>query len=189
MHDLLEDSKGRPLGTQMTAEYAVEFVTAVTKLGIDLWVDGGWAVDALLGEQTRAHADLDIVIQQRDLPELRAWLEARGFYEVERDYSTAWNFVLGDGRGHEIDVHLIVLDEEGNGIYGPPERGVMYPAAALTGTGFIGGLPLKCISPEWLVTFHTGYEPLDTDDHDVAALCRRFGIDVPDDYAHLRERS
>jgi lincosamide nucleotidyltransferase A/C/D/E len=41
------------------------------KLGIEIWVDGGWGVDALLGEQTRPHKDLDIAIQQKDVPQLR----------------------------------------------------------------------------------------------------------------------
>lgn len=28
--------------------------------GVPFWVDGGWGVDALLGEQTRSHRDLDL---------------------------------------------------------------------------------------------------------------------------------
>ena len=28
--------------------------------GIDVWLDGGWGVDALLGQQTREHDDLDL---------------------------------------------------------------------------------------------------------------------------------
>jgi lincosamide nucleotidyltransferase A/C/D/E len=31
-------------------------------LGIGIWIDGGWGVDGLLGEETRPHADLDIFI-------------------------------------------------------------------------------------------------------------------------------
>ncbi len=27
------------------------------KLGIQIWVDGGWGVDALLGEETRIHKE------------------------------------------------------------------------------------------------------------------------------------
>jgi lincosamide nucleotidyltransferase A/C/D/E len=38
---------------------------------------------------------------------------------------------------------------------------------------------VKCISPEWLVKFHTGYE-VDIDDYlDVLALCQRFGLEMP----------
>jgi lincosamide nucleotidyltransferase A/C/D/E len=29
---------------------------------LEVWLDGGWAVDAVLGEQTRAHRDLDIIL-------------------------------------------------------------------------------------------------------------------------------
>jgi hypothetical protein len=32
---------------------------------IDLHIDGGWGVDALLGRQTRTHADLDIAVQHK----------------------------------------------------------------------------------------------------------------------------
>ena len=31
-------------------------------IGINIWLDGGWGVDALLEEQTRPHEDVDIVI-------------------------------------------------------------------------------------------------------------------------------
>jgi len=37
-------------------------------LGIRVWIDGGWGVDALLAEQTRPHEDLDIVIPEGDVP-------------------------------------------------------------------------------------------------------------------------
>jgi len=46
----------------------------------------------------------------------------------------------------------------------------------------IDGFPVKCISPEWMVKFHTGY-PLDEDGyHDVKLLCERYGITLPQEY-------
>jgi lincosamide nucleotidyltransferase A/C/D/E len=39
-----------------------EFYHHMEVLGIKIWIDGGWGVDALLGKQTRTHADLDIVV-------------------------------------------------------------------------------------------------------------------------------
>ena len=33
---------------------------------IDVWVDGGWGVDALLGEQTRPHSDVDIAVRHEE---------------------------------------------------------------------------------------------------------------------------
>jgi lincosamide nucleotidyltransferase A/C/D/E len=74
------------------------------------------------------------------------------------------------------------LDGNGDGIYGPPENGERYPAEALTGTGTVDGRSVPCISPEWLVAFHTGYAVDANDWADVSALCARFGIPIPDDY-------
>ena len=86
----------------------------------------------------------------------------------------------------EIDVHVIVLDCLGNGIYGLPENGEKYPAAALTGSGQIEGRTVRCISPEWMVKFHSGYEFKDKDFQDVSALCKKFGIELPAEYARFK---
>lgn len=96
--------------------------------------------------------------------------------------------MLGDAAGRLVDVHAIVVDEEGNGIYGPLERGDMFSAASLTGRGLIAGEPVRCISPEAMIAYHSGYPLRPHDNQDVAALCRRFDLPVPPEYAHLRER-
>jgi lincosamide nucleotidyltransferase A/C/D/E len=161
----------------------VDLYTQLTALGIEVWFDGGWGVDALLGEQTRPHADVDIVVQHKDVPRLREFLARRGYTDVPRDDTSPWNFVLGDPQGRLVDVHAVTLDADGNGLYGPPEKGVMYPAGSLTGSGVINGHAVKCISAEHVVRFHTGYKLRPTDSQDVAALCARFGIDLPEEYA------
>src|ERR1700687_4675169 len=112
----------------MIATDVIKIYTDLENLGIAIWIDGGWGVDALLGEQTRPHKDLDIAVQQKDLATLREILRARGYREIRLEDSKPWNFVLGDDAGHEIDVHAILFDIAGNGLYGPPENGVMYPA-------------------------------------------------------------
>jgi len=112
-----------------------------------------------------------------------ALLDARGFAEVPRADMRPWNFVLGDANGLQIDVHAITVDERGDGVYGPAERGEVYPAEALTGEGVIAGRRVRCVSPAWLVRFRTGYEPRAVDRLDVAALCARFGIEVPEAFA------
>jgi lincosamide nucleotidyltransferase A/C/D/E len=164
----------------------LELCSAFECLNLDVWLDGGWGVDALLGCQTRPHGDLDIVVQQKDIPRLRAYLEARGYVDVERDDTSPWNFVLGNSHGHEVDFHVIVFDDAGDGIYGPARRGEMYPAASLNGTGEVGGRPVRCISAEYMVQFHTGYTLRAHDFADVAALCQHFGIASPDEHIRLR---
>ncbi len=167
---------------EMTADDVCDVLGLLDARGIRVWLDGGWAVDACLGSQTRRHGDLDIVIEERDLQAAVAALRERGYVPVPRDDTRAWNFVLGDNHGHQVDFHVIVLDAQGDGVYGPPENGERYPAAALTGTDAVNGRPVASITPEWLVRFHTGYEVDATDWADVSALCRRFSIPVPDDY-------
>jgi lincosamide nucleotidyltransferase A/C/D/E len=167
----------------MNAVDVVGLYTELEHLGITIWIEGGWGVDALLGEQTRPHQDLDITIQQKDVSKLRRLLQVRGFKEIKLEEARPWNFVLGDESGREIDVHVIVIDAVGNGIYGPAEKGETYPAASLTGSGLINGRCVRCISPEWAVEFHSGYELREKDFRDVSALCKKFGIDLPEAFA------
>ena len=171
----------------MTSKDVVHFYREAVASGIEVWIDGGWGVDALLGEQSRAHKDLDIAIQQKDVPALRQFLETRGYTDIKPEIARAWNFVLADANGREIDVHVIVLDVQGNGIYGPPEKGEMYPAASLTGMGTIEGHTVRCISAEWAVKFHSGYELEDKDFRDVSALCKKFGIALPKIYERFQK--
>jgi lincosamide nucleotidyltransferase A/C/D/E len=65
----------------MTAADVTELLDRLRDEDIDVWIDGGWGVDALLGEQTRLHEDLDIVVQMKYLSKLRNLLEARGYRE------------------------------------------------------------------------------------------------------------
>jgi lincosamide nucleotidyltransferase A/C/D/E len=164
----------------------VDLYLSLENLGVAIWIDGGWGVDALLGEQTRSHSDLDITVEQKDIPMVRQFLQKRGYRDIKLEEAKAWNFVLGDESGREIDIHVIVLDDLGNGVYGPPEKGEMYPAASLTGAGKIDGRTVRCISPEWAVKFHSGYQLKEKDFRDVSALCRKFGIDLPAAYEQFK---
>jgi lincosamide nucleotidyltransferase A/C/D/E len=170
----------------MTAEDVCAFLELMRTHGVEVWLDGGWAVDACLGAQTRRHDDVDIVIDQRDVPAAVSALRARGYVPVLRPDTRDWNFVMGDDLGHQVDFHVIVFDEQGRGIYGPLENGQCYPAEALTGTGTIDDRAVRCTTPEWLVRSHTGYELDQTDRADVSALCERFGIPIPSEYARFR---
>src|SRR5262245_53980775 len=119
----------------MTADDVCGFLDLLQSLGVRVWLDGGWAVDACLGRQTRPHSDLDIVIEERDVAAVTAALRRLDYADVPRDDTRAENFVLGDAAGHQIDFHVVVLDEQGRGIYGPPENGKHYPGEALRGRG------------------------------------------------------
>jgi lincosamide nucleotidyltransferase A/C/D/E len=94
---------------------------------------------------------------------------------------------LGDESGRHIDFHVIILDELRRGMYGPRENQDYHPAEALTGKGTVKDRTVDCITPEWLVRFHTGYKVDATDWADVSALCARFSIPVPREYLRFDE--
>ena len=161
----------------MEAKTVIELLKLFAENDIDIIVDGGWGVDALLGRQTRYHEDLDIAIPHKDAAKLRKLLTDRGFSDILRDDTRDCNFVLGDSLGNSVDVHSYIFDEQGNNIFG-----VAYLPEHFTGTGAINSYPVKCISAEWMVKFHTGYELDENDFLDTLALCKRFNIPLPKEY-------
>lgn len=168
---------------QMTSADVIAFVKMLNEHGIPVCIDGGWGVDALLGEQTRLHNDLDIAVEHKDVPKIRALLEAHGYGDVPRDDTRDCNFVLGDDAGHLIDFHSYTFDSVGNLTFG-----VAYPYDSLQGQGSIGGFPVNCITPAWMIKFHTGYPVDDNDYHDVKLLCRKFGFALPAEYDEFKRK-
>jgi|GEM_PF-270460 len=163
----------------MTMNDVTKFCNELNEIGVKIWIDGGWGVDALIGTQTRPHGDLDIAIESKNVENVLKLLETQGYKEVRRD--NEWNFVFGDDLGHEIDFHVFVFDDHGNVI-----DGLKYPEESLTGTGKIGNCIVSCISPDHLVKFHSGYPLRERDYHDVSVLCEKFGLAYPDEYVHLK---
>src|SRR5258708_9039702 len=131
---------------EMPAEALVDLLQLFEKAGIEAWLDGGWAVDALLGMQTRPHKDVDIILPISDLPQLREVLESKGF-ELQQG-GTESNVVLADHSGLEVDVHAIAFDREGNGVY-RMENGSdwIFPAARFSGWGAVAEIAVPRFSP------------------------------------------
>jgi len=169
----------------MTAADVLDLYNKLVRLGITIWLDGGWGVDANLGNQTRPHVDLDIFIQQKDVTALREFLGGEGYEEIKLEIARPHNFVLGDAGGREVDVHVIVFEGE-NAVYGPIGSAEVFPDSIFSSIGNIAGQKVRCITPECHFTWHSGYKPRDSDLKDVAALCERFGIDYPAGYEHLK---
>ncbi len=166
---------------EMTAQAAVELMQLFDQHQLGVIIDGGWAVDALLGEQTRSHDDLDIVILYDNVPRLRELLEQCGYTDVARPDTRPVNFVMGNGLGHQVDIHTYTLDR-----FNHPEQGLDYPLESLDGSGSILDYPVRCIDVINLVQFHTGYAVDEKDYHDVKILCERFGLELPREYAQFK---
>src|SRR5436189_4743318 len=98
--------------TCMTSIDVIDLYTTLANLGIEMWVDGGWGVDALLGEQTRPHHDLDFAVREQDVPRLGAIQPE--FREIDLHQRPS-AYVLRDAQGRELDFHPLVFDEHGDG--------------------------------------------------------------------------
>jgi hypothetical protein len=51
----------------MSPDAVVHLLQLFEQQGIEVVVDGGWGVDALLGAQTHVHADVDVAVEHKDV--------------------------------------------------------------------------------------------------------------------------
>lgn len=171
----------------MTAEEVLSVLALLRRAGTDVWIGGGWGIDALLGEQTRDHRDLDLMHRRDQEPAVLAALANAGFTETLDQRPVRFVLTSPPGRafppdrsslpGLELDLHPLVFAADGSAVQASPEpdRPFRYPAACFV-TGTIGGTPVPCLSAEQQVYFHQGYEPTPRDLHDMVRLRRAFGI-------------
>ncbi len=161
----------------LTAERVLELLAALASLGVRATVDGGWGVDALLGRQTRHHADLDLVVALGDVERICAALAQSGF-AVSEDHLPV-RFVLRNAAEEQLDFHTVRFDEQGGGVQPQPGGGSFrYPPEGFV-RGVIGGNAVSCISAQVQILCHLGYEPTPKDAQDVLELCRAFGLPPP----------
>jgi lincosamide nucleotidyltransferase A/C/D/E len=166
----------------ITSGDALEVLDCLADAGITAWLDGGWGIDALLGEQTRPHADLDVAIARDDCDRARERLEALGYrQDPEAEPGLPARLVLRDDRGRQVDLHPLVFDAEGNGWQQLSARGAWgcYPAADLAASGTIAGRLVRCISAQLQLRFHLGHEWNEREQHDLRLLNERFGTPLP----------
>ncbi len=161
----------------MTADDVLETLDRLDEAGVEWWIDGGWALDALLGEETRAHDDLDFAIRLEDVERL-----ASLFPEFRRVHEEQWPgaFVLRDAADRQLDFHPLEFDDSGDGWQTQPDGSrCRWPREALGACGRIAGRDVRCTSAEFQLESHlyTGYD--DVDWEDARLLCERCGLPTP----------
>ena len=90
----------------ITAKDAIDLITLAESQGIEVFLDGGWGVDALLGEQTREHQDIDLFVRKEQAALYILLLQNNGFSECKEAFSTAQHIVFRDKEGRTVDLHL-----------------------------------------------------------------------------------
>ncbi|GHJ37452.1 nucleotidyltransferase domain-containing protein [Streptomyces sp. TS71-3] len=159
----------------MTAEHVLSVLGLLHDAGADVWIAGGWGIDALVGEQTRDHRDLDLLHRGDQEPAVLAALGGAGFAETA-DWRPV-RFVLAAPDGRELDLHPLAFAADGSALQASadPAHPFSYPAGCFV-TGTVAGVRVPCISAAQQVHFHQGYEPAGHDRQDMAHLRRVFGI-------------
>ena len=159
---------------RVEAEEVLRVLGLLAAAGISAWLVGGWGVDALLGEETRRHTDLDVSFHDDGGPVLDRAITAlagAGYSRVEDD---------GAGGGL-MPVRILVRNTVGSTVEILPVS-----ADAITDddivSGKIAGQTVRCLSAPRQLEVHQGYEPRDQDRRDVALLCERFALPPPTGY-------
>jgi lincosamide nucleotidyltransferase A/C/D/E len=182
----------------VNAEDVISIYKYLAANGIQIWLTGGWGIDALLGEQTRPHKDLDVIMLLDDVLRMCELLDDKGFSMKELWSENRWAmdahekvistaFVLQDSDGREFDMHAMHLDDQGNGIPAwEATEGFFFKQQDLAGVGMIDGVAVQCITPEKQMLCHIGYELPEIQLRDLELLNERFGVEYPDEYSSLR---
>jgi lincosamide nucleotidyltransferase A/C/D/E len=159
----------------MEAIDVVRLLRQISARGVWACVAGGWAVDALLGRQTRHHDDLDLAINADVLNGLVDLLAELGL--VTRVDWLPVRIELEDSFGRRVDLHPLRFAEDGSAVQaslGSTE--FYYPSNAFT-TGRIADQTVDCLTALQQLAFREGYTWRSEDHHDVALL--RQWIDRP----------
>jgi lincosamide nucleotidyltransferase A/C/D/E len=156
----------------MRADQVVTLYLDLEGHGVRVWLMGGWGIDALLGEQTRDHHDLDVLVEEAALERCVESLHRLGFElrflwddETWWIHHPSWSsagplptaFVYGHRDGREIDVHVVRLDgtETATTLWSSPYSVI---GQGLGGCGVVAGHSVRCLTAEMQRVAHTGYE-------------------------------
>jgi lincosamide nucleotidyltransferase A/C/D/E len=176
----------------VSAEDALRIYKNLEDHNIVVWLSGGWGIDALLGEHTRPHKDLDVIMLLDDVHRLWELLTSQGYtlkeiwsenrWVIDEDENrVATAFVLHDSAGREFDAHAMRLDHRGNGQPAWDAGDFMFKKEDLDGLGLIAGGTVRCLTPQVQMALHAGYQLPDAHSRDLDLLHEKFGVAYPDD--------
>jgi lincosamide nucleotidyltransferase A/C/D/E len=174
----------------MYAADVLEILAALDSSQVRAWVVGGWGVDALLAEQTREHADLDLLLDLTEEEPARAALEELGFRWIRNkrtdfipDALMPRRIFMRDDSGRMVDLHGVDLRTWPGSWFEKLQREgrlslAIDPADAFA-EGRIAGRRASCLSPILQVASCQAYDPSQDDLQGMSRLCARFDLPLP----------
>ncbi len=162
----------------VTVKDALEILIYAEAHGIPLQIGGGWSVDALLGEQTRPHNDIDLFLEKRYMPRYEELLKSRGFERVTVQAAPSFLVTFQDAKGRLIDLYLFEYGPESVYCIGD----TTFPSTAFSARGEIGGKAVRCVPAQDMVDYLTQVGVNRKTWHDVRTLCDRFDLALPFDF-------
>ncbi|MBM6839472.1 lincosamide nucleotidyltransferase Lnu(P), partial [Clostridium saudiense] len=129
---------------------------------IEIWLDGGWGVDALLGKETRQHNDIDLFVEEKNYNKFIEIIKNKGFNEIVVEYTSEVHTIWSDNKLRIIDLHMFKDNCDGTICY----EGEVFQKNIFDGVGKIGNIMVSCINAKNQVLFHLGYEFGESDIHD-----------------------
>jgi lincosamide nucleotidyltransferase A/C/D/E len=160
--------------TYMPDSRVLTVMDAIAAAGPPCWVAGGWGIDALLGQQTRRHYDLDLIISDTpdDVERIGRVLARAGFRPGVRESNPGLLMPVRhcwqDDQGSTVEVMPVALHEPPFSATAPAVPHLP-PEQPFT-RGVIGGREVPCLSASLQLALHEGYEARGVDRADVAAL-------------------
>ncbi|MGH2588515.1 MAG: nucleotidyltransferase domain-containing protein [Dehalococcoidia bacterium] len=124
------------------------------RLRIRFWLRGGWAVDFMLGEITRPHADIDLVVWARNRRRVCQALTEVGFV-LDREIEVQTDLRKG---GQDISIIYLTRSLDGRVVtHGIPVWA--WPPSSLPLRAFtLAGVRARAVSPEQLLWEKESYE-------------------------------
>lgn len=151
-----------------TKEDLMTVINILENANIVYWIDGGWGIDILYGEQTRNHRDIDINFDSQYTEKLLNILFEYG-YEIDIDLKPVRIELYSEKYGY-LDIHPFVLNKDGTSKQADLEGGWYEFGKDLFGNAVFEGKLIPCISIKGQKLFHSGYELRDKDRHDLLIL-------------------
>jgi hypothetical protein len=134
-------------GAQRQLRLIADTVATSGRIGVQIWLRGGWAMDFFLGHVTRDHADIDWFAWIDDAPAITAAVHADGYQTRTGPPPDQQLDVARDGE--EMSFAWLARGHDGTVVVGGgPHAGKPWPGGMLDWPlGRIGSVQCRIISP------------------------------------------